>query len=59
VFAAALVAACVSYLIYSLTLTMLPYSPPNEFLALLFGIAAGRLDAKWLRQRQLQATEAA
>jgi O-antigen ligase len=59
VFAAALVAACISYLIYSLTLTMLPYSPPNEFLALLLGVAAGRLDAKALEQRQLQSTRAA
>jgi len=44
VLAAALTAAAVSYLLYSLTLTMLPYSPSNEMFAILLGLGAGRLD---------------
>jgi O-antigen ligase len=41
---ALLIGAGLSYLLYSLTLTMLPYAPPNAFLAVLLGLAAGRLD---------------
>jgi O-antigen ligase len=44
VLVAALAGAAVSYLIYSVTLTMLPYSPSNELMAMLLGLAAGRLD---------------
>ena len=44
VLAGVLVAASVAYLIYSLTLEMLPYSPSNEMFAILLGLAAGRLD---------------
>jgi hypothetical protein len=44
VLAGVLVAAALSYLIYSLTLEMLPYSPSNEMFAIVLGIAAGRLD---------------
>lgn len=43
--AAALTAAALGYLLFSLTLTMLPYSEPNLFLVMLLGMAAGRLDA--------------
>jgi O-antigen ligase len=39
-----LVGAAVSYLLYSLTLEMLPYGPSNQFFALLLGLAAGRLE---------------
>jgi O-Antigen ligase len=35
----------VAYLVYSLTLTMLPYGPSNAFMAVLLGVLAGRLDA--------------
>jgi O-antigen ligase len=42
--AAALTGAALAYLLYSASLTMLPYSPPNEFMAMLLGIGAGRLD---------------
>jgi O-antigen ligase len=42
--AAALTGAAVAYLIYSASLTMLLYSPSNEFMAMLLGIGAGRLD---------------
>jgi O-antigen ligase len=45
VLVAVLAAASLSYLIYSATLEMLPYSPPNELFAILLGLAAGRLDA--------------
>ncbi len=44
VLAGVLVAAALSYLIYSLTLEMLPYSPSNEMFAIVLAIAAGRLD---------------
>ena len=43
--AAAVVGATVAYLLFSITLTMLPYSPSNLFLAVLLGLAAGRVDA--------------
>jgi O-antigen ligase len=49
VLAAALAGTGAVYLIYSLSLTMLPYSPPNEMIAILLGLAAGRLD--FLRRR--------
>lgn len=39
-----LVGAAVSYLLYSLTLEMLPYGPSNQFFALMLGVAAGRLE---------------
>jgi O-antigen ligase len=42
--AAALTGAAIGYLLYSASLTMLPYSPSNEFMAMLLGIGAGRLD---------------
>ena len=44
VLAGVLVAMALSYLIYSLTLEMLPYSPSNELFAIVLAIAAGRLD---------------
>jgi O-antigen ligase len=44
VLAAVLTGAALSYLIYSLTLEMLPFSPSNEMFAILLGMAAGRLD---------------
>ncbi len=44
VLAAIVAGAGISYLIYSLSLTMLPYSPSNEMFAILLGMAAGRLD---------------
>lgn len=44
VLAGVLVAAALAYLIYSLTLEMLPYSPSNEMFVIMLGIAAGRLD---------------
>lgn len=37
--------AALGYLIMSLTLTMLPYSPSNLFFAAFLGLASGRLDA--------------
>jgi O-antigen ligase len=37
--------AAVGYLIMSLTLTLLPYEPPNAFFAAFLGGAAGHLDA--------------
>lgn len=37
--------AAIGYLLMSLTLTMLPYSPSNLFFAALLGVAAGRLDS--------------
>jgi O-antigen ligase len=37
--------AAIGFLIMSLTLTMLPYSPSNLFFAVLLGVAVGRLDA--------------
>jgi O-antigen ligase len=37
--------AALSYLIMSLTLTMLPYGAPNTFFAAFLGAASGRLDA--------------
>lgn len=40
--------AALAYLIMSATLTMLPYGPSNEFLAVLLGIVAGRLDVQAL-----------
>jgi O-antigen ligase len=40
-----LVGAGLGYLVMSLTLTMLPYEPPNAFFAVLLGAAAGRLNA--------------
>lgn len=43
--AASLMGAAIAYLLFSLTLTMLPYSPSNLFLAVLLGLAAGRVDA--------------
>ncbi len=48
---AVLAGASVSYLMYSLTLTMLPYIPSNEYFAILLGIAAGRLDFCARRRR--------
>ena len=42
---AALAGAAIAYLLYSLTLGMLPYGPSNQFFAVLLGIAAGRLVA--------------
>ncbi len=42
--ASVLAAAGIAYLIYSLTLTMLPYAPSNQMFAILLGIGAGRLD---------------
>lgn len=44
VLASTLAAASIAYLIYSLTLTMLPYSANNEMFAILLGMGAGRLD---------------
>jgi hypothetical protein len=44
ILASVLAAAAISYLIYSLTLTMLPYDPSNQMFAILLGLAAGRLD---------------
>lgn len=44
ILAAVVAGAGISYLIYSLSLTMLPYSPSNEMFAILLGMAAGRLD---------------
>ncbi len=38
--------AAVGYLLMSLTLTMLPYSPSNLLLALLLGMVAARIDAR-------------
>jgi O-antigen ligase len=46
ILAATLVGVGISYLIYSLTLTMLPYAAPNELIAMLLGIGAGRLDGR-------------
>ena len=43
--AATLMAALLGYLLFSLTLTMLPYGTPNMFLIIVLGMAAGRLDA--------------
>lgn len=43
-FAASLLGVALAYLVMSLTLTMLPYGMSNEFVALLFGMAAGRLN---------------
>lgn len=40
----ALMGAVTAYLIYSLTLEMLPYGPSNQFFAVILGLAAGRLD---------------
>jgi len=37
--------AAIGYLLMSLTLAMLPYSPSNLFFAALLGVAAGRLDS--------------
>lgn len=45
VLAAVVIGASVSYLIYSLSLTMLPYSASNEMFAIVLGMAAGRLDS--------------
>jgi hypothetical protein len=50
--AAALTGAAVAYLIYSASLTMLLYSPSNEFMAVLLGIGAGRLDRLRLQNRE-------
>jgi O-antigen ligase len=38
-----LTGAAIAYLLYSLTLGMLPYGPSNQFFAAMLGIAAGRL----------------
>jgi hypothetical protein len=40
----ALTGAALAYLLYSLTLGMLPYGPSNQFFAAMLGLAAGRLD---------------
>lgn len=45
VLGATLTGAATAFLIMSLTLTMLPYGPPNMFFAVLLGIAAARLDS--------------
>ncbi|MBA2370745.1 MAG: O-antigen ligase family protein [Chloroflexi bacterium] len=41
----AVAGAALGYLVMSLTLTMLPYSPSNAFFAAFLGAASGRLDA--------------
>jgi hypothetical protein len=42
---ATVVGVAIGYLLMSLTLTMLPYGPSNNFFALMLGMVAGRLDA--------------
>jgi O-antigen ligase len=44
-FGAALVGAALAYTLMSATLTILPYGQANAFLAVLLGVAAGRLNA--------------
>lgn len=39
-----LAGAVIAYLIYSLTLEMLPYGPSNQLFAVILGLAAGRLE---------------
>jgi hypothetical protein len=46
----------VAYLVYSVTLTMLPYGPSNAFMAVLLGVLAGRLDAMAAPARAAAAT---
>lgn len=46
-----LMGAVTAYLIYSLTLEMLPYGPSNQFFAVILGIAAGRLDREAAARR--------
>lgn len=43
--AACLVGATLAYLVMSLTLTILPYGPPNAFFLVLLGAGCARLDA--------------
>jgi O-antigen ligase len=45
----AVVGAATAYLLYSLSLTMLPYGPSNVLMALLLGIVAGRIDRTAVR----------
>jgi len=52
-----LTGAAIGYLIMSLTLTMLPYSPSNLFLAALLGVAAGRLDSPTAGRDVIQTPE--
>jgi O-antigen ligase len=59
----ALLAACASgamlaYLLFSLTLTMLPYGPSNAFFAVILGMVAGRLDRQGEAHRSSQAQTA-
>jgi O-antigen ligase len=46
--------AALGYLLMSLTLQMLPYSPSNLFFAALLGVAAGRLDSQTTVQPQVE-----
>jgi O-antigen ligase len=45
--ATTMLGAALAYLTMSLTLTILPFGPPNAFLAVLLGVGAGRLSALW------------
>jgi hypothetical protein len=47
--AAMLVGTTIAYLLYSLSLTMIPYAPCNEILAILLGLGAGRLDQRLIK----------